>query len=220
MKNQQFAEHWNNKYNTTNTKKLGWYEENPEPSLTLIKESPIDKNDLVVDIGCGTSTLVDELLVSGYTNIVLSDISQSALSISRNRLQKKFYKLIGNITFLTDDITNSKYIKNLNNIAIWHDRAVLHFLIDEKDQQSYLDLLKSTVKKGGYIIISTFAIGKVDGVDGIKKCSGLPIKQYSVKTLSEFLGSEFKLVESFDYTYTTTWGQKRPFIYAKFKLQD
>jgi SAM-dependent methyltransferase len=213
MEHNKLADHWNKTYEATETKKLGWYEETPEPSLTLIQECPIDKNDVIIDVGCGASTLVDELINNGYTNIVLADISKMALGITHNRLKTLQPKNPVSVAFLTDDVTNSKHIKSINNITVWHDRAVLHFLTNDDDQQAYLKLLKLTIRKGGYVIISTFAIG------GAEECSGLPVKQYDAKSLSDFLGPEFKLVKSFDHTYTTTWGQERPFIYTVFQCK-
>ena len=208
--NNELANHWDNKYSLTETEKLGWYEELPEPSLTLINDCYIDKNDLIIDVGSGTSKLIDALMSTNYTNIIATDISKIALDKAKKRLQSLIPDKAENCQFIIDDILNPKHIDKLKDVSIWHDRAVFHFLIDEKDQQKYLQVLKKIVKKDGYVIISTFAIG------GINTCSGLPVKQYNLEMLIDFLGDDFNLVESFNYDYITTWGQKRPFIYTKF----
>jgi hypothetical protein len=40
---------------------------------------------------------------------------------------------------------------------LWHDRAVFHFLTNEKDQQTYIQKLKQYLKPNGYFLLSTFA---------------------------------------------------------------
>ena len=94
--------HWNHKYNTTEQQLLGWYEEHPEPSLTMINECSVNKNDTIIDIGCGTSILIDELVKLEYTNIVAIDISQSALDILKNRIQTSYPNLSNNVNFLLE----------------------------------------------------------------------------------------------------------------------
>jgi hypothetical protein len=43
-------------------------------------------------------------------------------------------------------------------IALWHDKALLHFLLEEKERDMYLTGLKEMVRKGGYVIIVTFSL--------------------------------------------------------------
>ena len=94
---------------------------------------------------------------------------------------------------------------------LWHDRAVLHFLLEEKQRSAYLSLLKRIVRKGGYVIIATFSL------KGASKCSGLTVKNYDQDMLSDFLGEEFKLLEGFDYLYHMPSGDERSFIYTLFQ---
>lgn len=39
----------------------------------------------------------------------------------------------------------------------WHDRAVLHFLVDEADRATYVERLRAAVVPGGAFVIGTFA---------------------------------------------------------------
>lgn len=198
---------WNSRYHNTDPEKLGWYEATPQPSLNLIREFSTSKQDLILDIGSGSSTLIDHLIEDGFNQIIASDISNEGLDLTKKRLGDK----ASGVRFICDDILHSTALNQLQNISIWHDRAVLHFFTDEKDRQAYLNLLKKILKPSGFVIISTFAIG------GLTKCSGLEIKQYDAMSLSKFLGSEFKLIRTFSHIYTTTWGQERPFLYVVFQ---
>lgn len=94
---------------------------------------------------------------------------------------------------------------------MWHDRVVLHFLLEEKHQKVYLSTLKKVIKKRGFVIIAAFSL------KGAKKCTGLNVKNYDQDLLAEFLGEEFKLLEYFDHTYYMPSGEPRPYIYTLFQ---
>ena len=113
--------------------------------------------------------------------------------------------------WVVDDIINPSTLLQLENVAIWHDRAVFHFLTEEQDKQTYHSLLQKIVMLGGFVIMATFAM------DGATKCSGLPVQRYNAERLSEFLGDSFRLVESLDYTYQMPSGDLRPYVYTRFQ---
>jgi EEF1A lysine methyltransferase 2 len=200
--------HWNSVYSSREICTLGWYEESPTPSLTLISRTDIKKDEAIVDIGAGATTLIDNLIEQGFRNIVAVDISEVAL----NRLQERLGEEKSSfVTWIVDDITQPVYIDKLENVALWHDRAVLHFLLEENQQYMYLNTLKKIVKKEGHVIIAAFSL------EGAKKCSGLDIKNYDQNILANFLGKDFKLIDYFDYTYKMPSGELRPYIYTLFK---
>lgn len=206
--NDRMKDHWNNVYAAKEINKLGWYEEVSEPSIRLISKCPIDKDDPVLDVGAGASTLIDYLLDQGYKNITAVDISEMALKELRERLGEEKSR---RVRWIADDITQPVHMDKLSDIALWHDRALLHFLLEEKEREMYLTVLKKVVRKGGYVIIATFSL------TGAKKCSGLNVMNYDQRMLSDFLGEDFNLVEHFDYTYYTPSGEQRPYIYTLFK---
>ena len=200
------TEHWDKAYNT-NSKKLGWYERSPEPSLNLIRKCNFDKSELLLDVGVGTSTLIDELIKENYKNIIASDLSATALHKLQDRLSTKSKK----VRWIVDDLTNSKELYKLQQIDLWHDRAVLHFFNENIEQDAYFNLLKKLVKKNGYVIIAAF------NLDGATKCSELYVFRYNKEMLEKRLGSDFKIIESFDHTYTNPFGDNREYIYTLFK---
>jgi len=200
--------HWNSIYTSREVSQLGWYEETPAPSLTLISRTNIRKEEVILDVGSGATTLIDNLIEQGYRNIVALDISEVALNRLKERIGEEKASLV---KWIVDDIAQPAHIDKLEDVSLWHDRAVLHFLLEEKQQQMYLTTLKKTVKRGGNVIIAAFSL------KGAKKCSGLDIKNYDQNILSRFLGEEFKLIEHFDYTYRMPSGDLRPYIYTLFK---
>lgn len=204
---ENMKEHWNSIYSSTEIEKLGWYEEMPAKCLELFNKCNLNKNDAIIDIGCGTSSFIGRLLGKGFTNIIGVDISKAALDKLNHRLGSK----ATTVKWIVDDIGHPVKVQNLRNIALWHDRAVLHFLLGEDERQSYLKTLKTILRKNGYAIIATF------NLEGAKKCSGLDIRNYGKGVLIEFLGDDFELKESFDYIYKTPSGSVRPYIYTLFQ---
>ena len=181
--------HWNHVYSSKDIKQVGWYEEIPAPCLELLSKCNANKDMKILDVGTGASTFIDCLIEEGYTNIVATDISDMALSKLRERLGNEKASLL---QWIIDDITKPSYIQNLGEVDVWHDRAVLHFLVKDDERYAYLSTLKKLVKQDGYVIIAAFSL------EGAKKCSGLDIRNYDENLLAVFLGEDFKLLEHFD----------------------
>lgn len=200
--------YWNKIYTKKEVNKLGWFEANPEPSIKLINKCKLNLNSSILNVGAGASTLIDYLLNQNFSNIIATDISKVALEKLRSRLS---LQQSDKINWIIDDLTSAEKLNKLNNIDLWHDRAVLHFFTNDKDQNSYFNLLKQVVSANGYVIIAVF------NTDGAKQCSGLPVYRYNEKMLSDKLGNEFVMLDSFNYTYTMPSGDLRPYVYTLFQ---
>ena len=207
VNNYDFKKHWDNAYDSNPTVELGWYEDNPKPSVDLIEKCNLSSDSMIFHAGAGASLLIESLIKKGYTNICVNDISSSAI--------KNLKALIGNsnqLSYVVDDLTNPKELYHIEKVDLWHDRAVLHFFVKDSQQEAYFNLLKSKVKVGGYIIFSEFAI------DGAKKCCGLDILNYSDKMFKDRLGDNFELLESFNHLYShPSNGNTRKYIYSLFR---
>lgn len=201
-------EHWNKVYDSNDLTTLGWYEDDPKPSFDLITKCNLNKDAAILDVGSGATTLIDKLLSNEYTNITTADISKNSLDKLTDRLGDENRKCV---TSYVDDITDSRNLPEGLQVDLWHDRTVLHFLIDKDQQVGYLKTLKNVVKVGGYVIIAVFSL------EGAKKCSGLDVKNYDENMIAEFLGNEFELIEYFNHVYIQPSGNERPFVYTLFK---
>ncbi len=203
-----FEKHWTNAYRKTPVTSLGWYEETPTKSLELIGECNLAEDALIFNAGAGATTLIECLLNDGFTNIVVNDISASALIELKNNLSKHNHS---NIEFIVDDLTNPSSLLKLKNVDLWHDRAVLHFFTTEEQRINYFSLLKKIVKVDGFVILAEF------NLEGAKKCCGLDVFNYNEVMLQEYLGADFELLKSFNYTYTQPSGNTREYVYTLFK---
>lgn len=202
-----FQDHWDKAYHKNSIEDLGWYEDDPKASLELINKCNLSKNSMIFNAGAGATELIKKLIDAGYHDIYINDISKSAL----DKLKYSIDNTNG-LSFVVDDLTNPTDLLNLKMVDLWHDRAVLHFFLDQIQQDNYFNLLKSKVKDGGYVIFSEFAIG------GAKKCCGLDILNYNEEMLLDRLGNDFALIESFNHLYIhPSNGNTRKYIYTLFK---
>lgn len=202
--------HWNRAYSKSETEQLGWYETSAKESIDLLKKSGVSKDASILNVGVGSSVIIDELLAEGYTRLIANDFSEKALQDLQDRLGEK----ANNVQFVLDDLTNASVITRLPQVTVWNDRAVLHFFLTKEEQDAYFNLLKKVVKNGGFVIIAVFAL------EGAEKCCGLPLQRYNVTMLQERLGEEFSLVEHFNHTFTNPNGAQRPYIYTLFQRKN
>jgi len=186
---------------------LGWYEERPEPSMKLIRELNLSRYAEIINVGSGSSTLIEYLLEDGFQNITVNDISDVALSVLKDELGKEEC----NVEWIQDDLTAPTALKDLPAIDLWHDRAVLHFFTEEKDQLTYFNLLKQKVKSKGHVIIATFS------KEGADKCCGLPVVKYDENMISERLGFDFELKRVLHFLFKNPNGEERPYIYTLYQ---
>ncbi len=203
MKTSEKQQHWDKVYRTKNIEEVSWYQPVPTTSLDFLKEFNLPKSAKIIDVGGGDSFLVDQLLDMGYENITVLDISAEAIEKAKRRLGIDSEKVSWIIADAADFHPAEKY-------DFWHDRAVLHFLIDESEIKSYFNTLKSSLNTGGYLLIGTFS------ENGPDKCSGLRIRKYSEETLSSWLYEDFEKIKCQTLDHETPSGSKQNFLFCGF----
>lgn len=195
---------WDNVYGSKSEKEVSWFQENPAKSLELIEELNLAPNDGVIDIGGGDSHLMDHLLMKGFRNLSVLDISSTALEKAKARLGDR----ASLVKFIASDITKFDPVEKYK---LWHDRATFHFLTSLEDVEKYLKIANRAVADDGYLIVSTFS------KTGPEKCSGLPISQYSDVDLKALFGRYFSNIKCFEDTHKTPWGAEQNFVYCGFR---
>ena len=195
--------HWENIYQQKKPSEVSWFQAEPTVSLDLIADCRLDQDDPIIDVGGGASVLVDHLLKQGHTNLAVLDISGAALAVSRKRLGAN----AEDVTWIESDVTS---YSPESEFALWHDRAVFHFLTNAEDRRRYVKTLKNALRFGGHLILASFAIG------GPEKCSGLAIVQYDARKLESELGPGFKFVEERAEKHITPAKRVQEFAYFHF----
>jgi len=196
--------HWENVYATKNENAVSWFQEKPDISLDLIRSTGVDASAAIIDIGGGASRLVDALINAGFNAITVLDLSEKALATSKARLGARGTQ----VQWVVADVTTWEPAQTYD---VWHDRAALHFLTDPKDRTAYAERVLKAVRRGGHVIIGTFA------PDGPERCSGLPVIRHDAATLGELLGHSFELVESKRHDHQTPAGATQRFQFSRFQ---
>ena len=194
--------HWESVYRTKDVHEVSWFQAEARRSRDLITRICPDRAAPIIDVGAGASVLVDNLLAAGYVDVTVLDVSEAALEISRDRLGADSAK----VKWMRADVRRPQLDEGA--YAVWHDRAVFHFLTDAADRAAYVEQVRHAVKPGGYVLVATFA------EDGPEYCSGLPVVRYSAEGLHSEFGTDFQLVRSEHEDHHTPAGAEQSFLYC------
>lgn len=205
--NTDAARHWEAAYRAGAPDQVSWFEEAPAASLGLIERSGVARETAIVDVGGGASRLAGELLARGFTDITVADLSASALATARTDLGGDAEA----ISWVECDVREHDFGRRFD---LWHDRAVLHFMVTEDDRLAYLAGLRRALRPGGFVVLATF------GPDGPTSCSGLPVERYGAERVNELLGEEFELIEDELRIHSTPRGGEQQFLHALLRRAD
>jgi hypothetical protein len=199
-------EYWERIYEKKADRDLSWFESSPAMSMQRLDAAGMMQDSCVIDVGGGSSRLVDNLLERGLHCLTVLDVSGAALQRTRARTGEA----AASVKWIESDVTADWSIEPVD---FWHDRAVFHFLNSAVDRGAYRTQLVRTLKSGGFAIIATFAI------DGPEVCSGLPVVRYSAESLSDAFDNDMRIIESVRHEHRTPWGTVQPFIYTTLRRE-
>ncbi len=199
--------HWEKVYEGKGIEDLNWSQNEATPSLYLIDQCNLRKDDTIIDIGSGASVLIKNLVERGFLNVIANDISENALVKSQGHLSGDAEK----VRWVVDDVTHPQKLQDLGKVSLWHDRAVFHFLTHFKERLNYFSLMNQLVKEEGYVILSAF------NLDAPDHSSGLAVRKYNEDALRHFMGPGYKLIEAFNKNEQAPNGTELPYIYALFQ---
>jgi SAM-dependent methyltransferase len=193
-------EHWENIYGTKDSKQVSWYADHVASSLERIESLKLRFDAAILDLGGGASTLVDDLLEAGHTEVSVMDISGAAMDIARQRLGQRASRA----NWIRGDVL--LHVFEPEKFDLWHDRAVFHFLTGSREREIYRNQAARAVKPDGYLLLSVFAD------DGPEKCSGLVIRRHSEKELEQFFEQDFGPISHSRFTHRTPGGSEQRFV--------
>ncbi len=199
--------HWENVYTKKASSEVSWYQSVPEKSLELIRATRAPKNAAILDVGGGASTLVDHLLDAGFRDVSILDIASSAFTQSRKRLGD----CAARAKWIEADITE---FEPTRDYAVWHDRAVFHFLTEAADRDRYLETLRKSLQTQGHLLLATFS------ADGPTRCSGLEVQRYSIEMLRALLEPHFNLRMHETEAHRTPMGGRQEFLYSWWQAEN
>ncbi len=197
------AEHWDRIYAARSAVEMSWYQSRPATALMLMAKLGMHKEDAIIDVGGGTSNLVDHLLEEGFRHLTVIDLSATAIATVQARLGNR----AGQVNWIVADVTGAALP---GPFRLWHDRAVFHFLTEPHQRARYMATLRNSLPEGGKVIMATFAD------DGPIQCSRLPVCRYSPDQLAAELGDGFELMAAHRETHMTPAQIRQTFIYCCF----
>ena len=199
--------HWEAIYRSKAPTDVSWYQPEARHSLELICRVAPGLDEPVVDVGGGASTLVDGLLGAGYRDVTVLDLATAALTRAQERLGEREAQ----VRWIVADVLNAPLPRA--SCAVWHDRAVFHFLTDARDRARYVAQAQRVVRPGGHVIVASF------GPEGPSRCSGLEVVRYSPEGLHAEFGSTFRLLESTKEDHRTPAGSVQAFVYCLCRVE-
>lgn len=174
-------------------------------ALTAAGTDPTEAR--VVDAGGGASPLVDELLDLGVGDVTVVDLADAALEHARARLEGR----AGRVTWRVADVRD---LDLAGRTTVWHDRAVLHFLVEPADAARYVDAVDRSLAPHGRVVIGGFA------PDGPTHCSGLPVRRDGAPSLAALFAPRFTLERTEDEVHRTPAGAEQRFLWAVLRRSD
>ncbi len=195
-------EHWETIYRSKRPAELSWYQQDAALSFRMIEQVAPSRDTPIIDVGGGTSVLVSQLSAAGFTNLTVLDLSGNAIAAARTMpgMERK------GIRWIEADILNAELPSG--GFAIWHDRAVFHFLTHASDRERYVAQARRAVVAGGYVLVAGFA------EDGPTRCSGLEVMRYSPTMLHAEFGEGFSFLRAEREEHRTPAGAVQAFTYC------
>lgn len=195
-------DHWEKIYGRKSADQVSWYCPHLELSLEFIDKTGLSRDAAIIDVGGGASTLADDLLSRGYSNLTVLDISATAIACAKRRLGMA----AGMVHWIESDITSVELPER--GYDFWHDRAVFHFLRDAEMRRQYVAAVRRALRPHGHIVVATF------GPRGPERCSGLDVMRYSADDLHAEFGDPFTKIASRIQVHTTPRGAEQEFVYC------
>ena len=171
----------------------------------------VEKNDLIIDVGCGYGRTLNELYQSGYTNLLGFDISDKM--IERGRKQYPYLNLK-----LKKDDSIELQDNNADAVILF---GVLTCIVDDNEQRKILQEIKRILKPNGILYVNDFLLNSDDrnteryekyknelGVYGAFELpEGAILRHHSEKWIKELL-NDFSVLNYEHIIFTTMNGHK------------
>lgn len=156
------------------------------PRDELIKSLPIDNNDLVLDLACGTGIVSNLIYQKTNRQVIGLDISSEMISRAKAKYSEDIAK------YFVGDFYDFKYEESFNAIVVFD--AYPHFT----DKNKFIAACRNNLKDKGYLCI-LHDLGREE----LAHHHAGRVMQYSLDLLSpleeyEYFKEEYDLIASYE----------------------
>lgn len=167
----QYYEAYEERYKTIHQKGYSWSSDIATPIvLQTLSKYGIQKNDKILEIGCGEGRDANQLLKEGY-NLLATDISKEAIKYcqSLNPDQSDCFKTLDCLS----DNHDAKY-------RFIYAIAVIHMFVLDEDRQKFYSFIYNHLEENGFALICTMGNGKTEMQSDIKEAFELRRREHSI----------------------------------------
>ena len=199
MSDYSSIKYWDSRYLNEHMEIFEWYQ-----TYDTLKEKIIDylkPEDEILNIGCGTSKLAEDLYIEEITNVTNIDFSENAIKIMEDRYKEQNVKMI----YKKMDVTEMSEFPN-NSFNIVFDKALLDTVLCAENALPIVDkmineIYRVLVNQGYYIIISN---GSEDKRKNLFKSDLWDYKMLEIEKPSKVVVLDEKDPKNYHYIYILT----------------
>ena len=152
---------YDKRYRQVHKKKLSWSSDNnTQIIIECIKKYNINKDNLILEIGCGEGRDARYLLKQGY-NVLASDVSKEAINYCKLKDKENRKK------YLVLDVLDCKKFKSKFDFI--YSVACIHMLTQEEDRNNYYKFIYNHLNSNGLAIILSMGDGKKESISNYKE---------------------------------------------------
>ncbi len=162
----------------------------------------LDPSTPALDVGAGASVWIDEALDRGWSDVTVLDWSPVALRLSQTRLGSR----AASVSWIEGDLLSWSPPRLF---GLWHDRAVLHFLLEDADRTRYAEVLRAATEPGSVVVIGGF------GPTGPQMCAGLPVRRQTVTDFEALFGSDFTIERTYEQSHVRPDNDTQDYLWVR-----
>ena len=151
---EKYYKAYDKRYKQVHKNNLSWSSNNNTKIIyDIINKYNINKEDKILEIGCGEGRDARYLLKKGY-NVLATDVSEESIRYcqEQDKVNSDNYKVL-------DVITSNNFNYNFDFI---YSVACLHMLITEGDRNSYYKFIYNNLSSNGIAVILSMGDGIIE----------------------------------------------------------
>lgn len=166
----KYYEAYEERYKTIHQKGYSWSSDVATPIVSnTIKKYGINKDDSILDIGCGEGRDANSLLNDGY-NLLAVDVSNEAIAYCKKLNPKNDNR------FKVLDCLNDKIDEKYRFI---YAIAVIHMLVLDEDRKKFYTFIKNHLSEDGIALICSMGDGNNEFKTDISEAFDIKKREHS-----------------------------------------